>query len=437
MIKLSLLYNSIREKFMPHYFKEAVESICESIRFDSSLAQHSAKMPFGKGAYDCLCHFLSLAEKLGFETHNYDGYVGEVVFGHGEPFAILCHLDVVPAGDGWTKPPFGGIVEDGKIWGRGAMDDKGPAICTLYALKALKDRGFYPQKQIKLIVGCNEENGWGCIDYYEKVATLPETGFSPDADFPVIYAEKGILHVRLHYPLPTAPFYFLEGGTSANMVCDTCEATPRSLGTKRLLSSGLEIRGKKLISHGKSAHGSTPEKGVNAIRPMLEYFGAKNETIRKIVSDLFDDRFGLKELADETGHLTLSPDLIKYRKGELQIVCDIRYPATVPVEAVHEKLLKLGVKYETLHHQAPLYHDKNSELVQTLLSVYEACTGEKADPIAIGGGTYARALKNGVGFGPEMEGDEAVIHQPDEYITLDRVDLLLNVYERAIEKLTK
>ena len=422
---------------MPNYFHEAVESICESLRFDSSLARHSAKMPFGKGAYDCLCHFLSLAEKLGFETYNYDGYVGEVVFGQGEPFAILCHLDVVPAGDGWTKAPFDGVVEDGKIWGRGAMDDKGPAVCVLYAMKALKDRGFTPHKKIKLIVGCNEESGWGCIEYYKRIATLPENGFSPDANFPVIYAEKGILHVRLHYPLENAPFFYLEGGTSANMVCDTCEATPRSLGTKRIRAYGLEIKGKKVISHGKSAHGSTPEKGVNAIRPILEYFSARNETIRDIIADLFDDRYGLTDLEDETGKLTLSPDLIKYRKGELQIVCDIRYPATVSVDKVIEKLALFGVKYETVHHQPPLYHAKDSELVQTLLSVYEKCTGRKAEPMAIGGGTYARALKNGVGFGPEMEGDEAVIHQPDEYITLERVQLLLDIYEKAIEQLTK
>ena len=422
---------------MPHYFHEAVDAICESIRFDSSATSHSAKMPFGKGAYDCLNHFLSLAEKLGFETHNYDGYAGEVLFGQGEPFAILCHLDVVPAGDGWTKPPFGGIVQDGKIWGRGAMDDKGPAICTLFAMKALKDRGFVPNKTVKLIVGCNEESGWKCIEYYSRVAELPETGISPDADFPVIYAEKGILHVRLHYPLENAPFYFLEGGTSANMVCDCCEVFPHSLSKKRVLACGMEVRGKKIVARGKSAHGSTPEKGVNAIRPVLEYFAKQNETIAKIIADLFDDRFGLTELEDETGKLTLSPDLIKYRKGELQIVCDIRYPATFPVEKVHEKLALLGVKYETLHHQAPLYHDRNSPLVQTLLSVYEECTGTKAEPIAIGGGTYARALKNGVGFGPEMPGDEAVIHQPDEYITLERVELLLNIYEKAIEQLTK
>ncbi len=422
---------------MAHYFRETVDAICESIRFDSSLTPRSKKMPFGKGTYDCLCHFLSVAENLGFETHNYGGFAGEAVFGKGEPFAILCHLDVVPAGDGWTKPPFGGIVEDGKIWGRGAMDDKGPAFCVLYAMKALKDRGFVPNRTVKLIVGCNEENGWKCIEHYTRFTTLPETGFSPDADFPVIYAEKGILHVRLHYPLANAPFSFLEGGTGANMVCDSCAAVPYYLDEERASACGLTFDNRKLISKGKSAHASTPEQGVNAMRPMLNYFSGQSKTVASIIDGLFNDRFGLTGLEDGTGRLTFSPNLIKYRKKELQIICDIRYPATVPVERVYKKISYLGVKYETVSHRPPLCHDKNSPLVQTLLSVYEECTGEKAEPVAIGGGTYARALKNGVGFGPVMPGDEAVIHRPDEYISLGRVELLLNIYEKAIERLTK
>ncbi len=420
-----------------NYLEEAVGSIAESIRFDSSLQKKLRGAPFGKGAADCLEHFLSLAEKLGFETKNYEGYAGEVLFGEGEEFAVLCHLDVVPAGSGWEKDPFGGIVEDGKIWGRGAMDDKGPAVCVLYAMKALKDEGFVPKKRIKLIVGCNEEDGWACIEHYNEVAHMPKTGFSPDADFPVIYAEKGILHVRLHFPVIEPPFLRMQGGTGANMVCDLCEAVPRVFDEKRAQSLGLACEGRKLVSRGKSAHGSTPEKGVNAILPVLKYFEGESEAVRKIVAYLFDDAFGLKKLSDETGPLTLSPNKIVYRKGELQVICDIRYPATMSANAVHEKLRKMGVPYETLHHQKPLLVEKNDPLVTTLLGVYERCTGKKAEPVAIGGGTYARALAHGVAFGPEMEGDEAVIHQPNEYITVERVKLLLEIYREAIRELTK
>lgn len=422
---------------MSKYFEEAVKSICDSVRFDSSRGKHTAKTPFGKGAADCLEHFLDLAASLGFETRNYDNFVGEVLFGDGEEFAILCHLDVVPAGDGWTKDPFGGEISDGKIWGRGTMDDKGPAICVLYAMKALKDKGFVPNKRIKLIVGCNEESGWGCIEHYNECAHMPETGFSPDANFPVIYAEKGILQLRLHFPLERAPFLRLEGGKQANMVCDYCEAVPRSLTVKKARELGLKIDKKRIISYGKSAHGSTPELGENAILPILKFFESKSDVMKRIIDCVFDDIYGLRSFEDETGKLTMSPNVIKYCKHQMLVQVDIRYPATVPVEQVLERVAKFGVVYETVHSQKPLYHSKDSELIKTLLETYEECTGVKAEPIAIGGGTYARALKNGVGFGPEMPGDVPCIHMADEHITLERVQLLLDVYEKAIERLTK
>lgn len=427
------------EADMTNILEQTARSISESIRFDSSLSRATSKPPFGKGAADCLAHFLSLARSFGFETHNYDNYAGEVVFGEGpEEFAVLAHLDVVPAGNGWTKEPFGGEISEGKIWGRGAIDDKGPVMCVLYALKALKDEGFVPRKKIKFIVGCNEENGWACIEHYNQVATMPDEGFSPDGSFPVIYAEKGILHVRLHFPMgEKPPFFFLEGGSGPNMVCDECSATPRTLTLTKARELGLEIRNKKIIAHGKSAHGSTPELGENAILPILKFFEGKSDQVKFIIDCLFNDRFRLTELEDETGKLTLSPDMIKYRKGEVQVICDIRYPATLPLSAVTERLERIGVKYETIRHQPPLLQDKNGVLVQTLLKTYEACTGEQATPVAIGGGTYARALKNGVAFGPEMEGDEPVMHQADEYITIERVKLLLDVYQKAIRELTK
>lgn len=416
-------------------FEEVVNKISESIAFDSSKREKLKGMPFGKGAYDCLTHFLALAKKMGFQTKNYDGYAGEVTFGSGEDFAVLAHLDVVPAGGGWAKDPFGGEVSEGKIWGRGAIDDKGPAICALYAMKALKDENVVPRRTIKLIVGCNEEDGWECIEYYKKHATLPKVGISPDADFPVIYAEKGIMHVNFSFPVPNAPFATLNGGTSANMVCAFCASEPRFYDEKRAEKYHLGYLEGKITAVGKSAHGSTPECGVNAIEPVLRYYAEENDDVKRVLACVFDDVYCLKTLRDETGPLTLSPDIVHYGNGILQILCDIRYPAGYKSEQIKEILNKFAVPYEIVHEQAPLYQDKNGELVQTLLSVYEECTGEKAQPVAIGGGTYARALECGVAFGPERKGDEPVIHQANEYITLDRVKLLLEIYTNALKRL--
>lgn len=415
---------------MQKYIPDIIKNISDIIKFDSSQQPSKEGMPFGEGVAKCLDYFLSLAEFLGFETKNYDNYVGEVVWGRGEEFAILCHLDVVPAGSGWTKAPFGGEVDqkNGRIWGRGAMDDKGPAIISLYAMKALKDKGFKPNKKIKLIVGCNEESGWGCIEHYKKVAKMPKIGFSPDADFPVIYAEKGIIHLR--FAFKTQGDFSVRGGGAANMVCDYCEAEA-PVSANRLTELNLFYEEGKIVSRGKSAHGSTPEKGINAIAPMLKYLGLEN-----IYELLFVYKCGLNGLCDETGELTFSPNVIETVGDMLYITCDMRYPATFKRDEIISKLNQAQVSYQILHEQAPLFNDKNCNLIKTLCSVYSEVTGKNAQPIAIGGGTYARALECGAGFGPEEEGEENVIHQPDEYITFEKIERCFKTYTLAIERLT-
>lgn len=416
---------------MVNYFDDMVKNLSQLIKFDSSEGPAVEGKPFGTENARCLDFFLSLSSFLGFEVKNYDNYVGEVRFGSGEDFAVLAHLDVVPAGSGWTHEPFGGEVdrENGRIWGRGAMDDKGPAMITLYAMKALKDEGFKPKKTIKLILGCNEETGWRCIDHYNKVAKMPETGFSPDADFPVIYAEKGIVHLTFAFPAENAGFTDLKGGDRANMVCDYCSA---KTGLNEALKTklGMEYAVDTAISKGKSAHGSTPEKGENAIEKMLEYLGLTE--MKKL---LFEEKFGLSDLEDETGKLTFSPNVIEQKDGKIYVTCDVRYPATFTLKTVLERVDKYGVEYKIGHEQAPLFNDKNSELITTLLSVYNEVTGKQVKPVAIGGGTYARALKCGAAFGPEEEGEECTIHQPDEYITFEKIEKCFEIYKLALKKL--
>lgn len=416
---------------MKDEIKDIVKNISQIIRFDSSQGPAEERAPFGKGARKALDYFLALAEFLGFKTKDYDGYAGEVVFGEGEEFAVLAHLDVVPAGDGWSHEPFGGEIdyESGRIWGRGAMDDKGPAIITLFAMKALKDEGFAPNRKIKLIVGCNEESGWACIDYYKAHAHMPDEGISPDADFPVIYAEKGILQLKLAFPAE-GNFTELHGGGAANMVCARCEVNARA-DEKRLKEYGLSVEDGKIVAHGKSAHGSTPEKGVNAIAPILQYL-----QLDGIYAALFGHCFGLKELKDETGPLTFSPNVIEQKDGKIFVTCDVRYPATLDRSAVLEPLDRAGVSYEIGHEQPPLFNDRQGKLISTLCGVYNEVTGKNLQPVAIGGGTYARALKFGAAFGPEEEGEESTIHQPDEYITFEKIEKCYEIYKLALRRLT-
>ena len=421
---------------MHNYFEEIKKSLKKLISIPSVEGKPDGDKPFGKDVYDALDYTLSLAQSLGFETVNYDNYIGEAVYGEGEDLAILVHLDVVPAGklSEWKHPPFSATEENGRIYGRGAMDDKGPAITCLYAMKALKDQGFVPKKKIKLIFGCNEESGWKCIEHYKKVAKFPDYGFSPDADFPVLYAEKGILHVEFSFPVPEK-IAFLKGGDRVNMVCDRVEAVA-PFDRKAAEKYGVKTENGKLVTLGKSAHGSTPEKGVNALRPMLAYLeeaAGLPETARKY---LFEDALSLKSLSDDTGRLTMSPDVAEIRDGKLFITVDFRYPSTADGQKILDTLKQIS-DYTVISHQLPLYNDKNGFLIQTLLSVYNETTGEHAEPIAIGGGTYARALKEGTAFGPQMAGEEETIHQPNEYVTEENLRLQFIMYKEAIRRLSE
>ncbi len=438
---------------MQAYFDEIVQSTVEILKFDSSLKPaegENGEFPFGKETADCLAYFLNLAKSFGFETRNYDNYIGEVVFGEGEEFAILAHLDVVPAGSGWKYPPFGGVINDDiskggvkgmKIWGRGAMDDKTPAIVCLYALKAMKDEGVLPKRKIKLIVGCNEEAGWKCIEHYKKVAQMPKEGFTPDTAFPVIYAEKGILHFTLSFPINEPPMSALTAGERVNMVCDKAVAILTKAAGAKLVGYENPIAGTRLSYDnttnilrvdGKSAHGAIPAKGANALQALLAFLGSFHEDIRYAYELLFEDCLGLKALEDETGVLTLSPNLASWKNGVLSITSDVRFPATFAKETVLERLEEAGLQVEVNDYRAPFYNDPKGDLISTLMGVYNEVTGENASPISGSGATYARVLECGCGFGPEMRGEEVTLHQANEYVTFDSIRRMSEIYYRAI-----
>lgn len=421
---------------MEKYFENLKENLKKLISIDSVQSDAKEGKPFGEGAYRALNFTLSLAESLGFKTKNYDNYIGEVEYGEGEEMAILCHLDVVPVGklSSWKYPPFSATEVDGKIYGRGATDDKGPAIVCLYCLKALKDEGFKPKKKIKLIFGCNEESGWGCIDHYNKVAKMPEFGFSPDADFPVIYAEKGILHVKFLFE-NIGGLKSVSGGSAINVVCDRCDAIA-PYNENKAEKFGVKKDGETIFALGKTAHASSPEKGINAIEKLVSYLESEGLITDKIKKYLFDDELGLKKINDETGHLTMSPNMIEMENGKIAVSVDFRYPATKKKEDI-EKIIEKIAPYEILSHHAPLFNDRESFLIKTLTSIYNEETGENLAPIAIGGGTYARALKCGAGFGPETADEDFLIHQPNEYVSLENLKFQFRIYKKAIKRLSE
>lgn len=421
-------------------FEKIKESLKTLVSFPSVQGEATENKPFGDGVFGALKYFLDLAGSFGFETINYDNYIGEVVFGEGktekDEIAILVHLDVVPAGDlaAWKYPPFEATEADGKIYGRGTTDDKGPAMVCLYCMKELKDEGYVPNKKIRLILGCNEETGWKCIDHFEKVSRFPDYGFSPDGDFPVIYAEKGILHAKFTFKSLSDELKELCGGERINVVCDKCEAIA-PLNPDFMKQCEVTEENGKLVTKGVSAHGSTPDKGVNAILKMVTYLEKTGVIDGRIRTYLFEDKLGLKDLKDETGNLTMSPDIISLENGKINVSVDFRYPSLLDGDKLIEAL-KVIAPVEVLSHQKPLFNDKNGFLVTTLLKIYNEETGENEKPLAIGGGTYARALKYGAAFGPE-KGEDCHIHQPNEFVTIEKLKLQYKIYKRAIKELSK
>ena len=275
---------------------------------------------------------------------------------------------------------------------------------------------------------------------------MPEEGFTPDADFPVIYAEKGILHFTLSFPIENAPFTALQAGERVNMVCDLAQAILTKKAGAKLVGYKNKVLGTSfsydnttniLRAYGKSAHGSTPDKGANALGALLDFLGSFNESCQKAYDVLFNDSLGLKTLSDETGVLTLSPNAASFSGGVLKITSDVRFPATIPLDTITKKLDSLGLEYAIESYKEPLYNDPNGALISTLSGVYAKLTGKNASPLAIGGGTYARALKCGCGFGPYLPETEDVIHQPNEYITFEHIKLLGEIYFEAIKEITE
>lgn len=408
---------------MAENFNKAINSLKNWIKIESVKKPSLIDAPFGEDIKLMLETVLNEAKSLGFETKNYGGYVGEVIFGEGNDLdgvAILCHLDVVPQGDetAWENPPFSGIEKDGYIFGRGAVDNKGAGAICLYALNELKEEGFVPSKKIKLIFGCDEESGMGCIEHYKKVAVMPNTGFSPDADFPVIYAEKGIYHIKYTFS-KDQKIKNVYGGTATNVVPDYAV---------------VEIGDKKLEFFGKTAHGSTPEFGDNAIKKALYYMVKEGLFSEQAYEFLFNGRL-FEKFEDESGKLTFSPNVITADSDNIYISVDVRYPVHYTLQEVEKVTEKVG-RFIVLEHKKPLYVDKNGSLCKTLMSVYQKHTGKTEQPITTGGGTYARALKNGVAFGPVFDGG-AVCHVPNEKIAISDLQKAFYIYKDAIKELSK
>ena len=452
------------------YKDELIKDLQDSIRIKSVEEEAKPGMPFGEGPAKALEHFLSVGEKLGFKAENFDNYAGHIDFGtddQEEMVGILGHVDVVPEGTGWDHDPYGAEIVDNKMFGRGTLDDKGPMMICLYAMKALKDAGVPLKRKVRMILGANEETGWGCMKHYFEKLQMPHpaVSFTPDSEFHVTFAEKGIL--RGLFRVKTDADITVKAGNVFNAVPESAtitlhlsykEAAERELplyneGKENKIS--FEIAENKIIvtSKGVAAHAAHPSLGYNSLSALMIFLGRldiKENGFKEMIK-FFNDKIqmefngkllGLNLVDEPSGEITINFGKCYVENGELIVSMDMRFPVTFEAESIKEKLFTVlseyGLTFEPLKEEKPLYVPKDNFLVKTLMEVYQDMTGDmESQPISTGGGTYAKAVSNCVAFGALLKGTPDSMHQKNECIDLASLDTLLPLFVETIYRLAK
>ena len=436
---------------------DMIETLQRWIRVPSVRAERSAdNAPFGEGVRRALDVAMADLARLGMNPRDIDGYCCDAEIGEGEEtVAVLAHLDVVPEGDGWDHDPYGGEIIDGRLIGRGTADDKGPGVAALFAMKAIVDAGIKLNKRCRLILGCDEESGMEDLHYYEEKIGLPDKGFSPDASFPLINTEKGITSLKLHAPISDERLVSIASGTRSNVVPGTAVAVVagdwREAAADAFcvededcsIETELVDGNTKVIVTGVPAHASTPDAGKNAAKMLIAVLaklgigGAPIALLDEAAGEgAYGVNLGIAGSDAVSGRLTINMGLLFADEKEITVTFDCRYPvfynALLLRETVAKRLAPAGFVLEPGRISEPHHVPESSELVTKLMGVYNEITGTDSKPFAIGGGTYARHLKEGVAFGMLFPGDPELEHQANESIGIDSFVRAARIYAYSI-----
>ncbi len=445
-------------KLANDYKEEALDLLKRLISCASVLGEYkpNSDAPFGRECKRALNTLLEQAEKDGFITKNVDNYAGHIEFGSGdEKVGILAHLDVVPVKkEEWETDPFELVIKGDKMFARGSLDDKGPLVASYIAMKILKNLGFKPNKKIRLIAGCDEESGSRCLEHYFEHEPKPEYGFSPDADFPLIYGEKAMMSYDILGDVKDDIIEEFICGDRYNIVPSVAKAKLKvdlkKEFEKYLKDNNVEgkIEGDYLVCFGKASHGAFPQNGINAATLIFKFLKENtNSKLANFMDEYFNDdcygkKLGYALYDEEMKHLTSNLAIVMINNGKLKIGVNCRVPLDSGLDLIKNKVLEAVKKYnysfkvvsESNRHYVP----KDSFLVKSLMAAYQEVTGDyKNEPITIGGGTYAREMTNAVAFGALMPGREDVCHIANEYMYLDDFMNAIKVYIVAIYNLSK
>ena len=415
--------------------------------------------PFGKANRAVLDEALKLMSDNGLKTNNLDYYCGYGEAGEGDKvIGILAHLDIVPAGEGWKSDPFTLLNKDDVLYGRGVSDDKGAVIASLYALKYLIEEKYPFKKRVRLITGCNEESGSKCIEHYVEKEGQIDMGFTPDGNFPGIFAEKGMIGGII--VSNNSKIINIKGGDASNIVPKkvNVEVPINSYDESTLneffrdhdieyniIKSDESIR---LTVFGKSAHASLPDEGINAIAYLMEglYRAEFNDELvayfhDKIALCTHGEKLGLDVLKDEYTDFTMNVGLIRKEGEKIIITLDNRFPVTRKIEDVKPRLLEtlnLGNNhFEVSSSVEPLFFSLDDPMIKALKAAYEKVSGDDSPMMAIGGGTYAKAMPNCIAFGCEFNGEENHIHDANECLKVSSLLKQVEIYVEAIKNLNE
>ncbi|MGL5330499.1 MAG: M20 family metallopeptidase [Peptostreptococcaceae bacterium] len=433
---------------------EMLNSIIESVKIPSVMSDEKEGAPFGENIDKALKNVLSLCDKLGFKTTYKDGYYGYAEIGEGQELVgILGHLDVVPEGElsTWDYHPYEGTIVDGKLYGRGTQDDKGPTIAAIYATKALMDLGIKFNKRVRFIFGTDEENLWRDMQKYkENNEEIPCCGFTPDSKFPMINAEKGLLQVVL--TCKEGSEVKLKAGNAFNSVPDKAIYSGKDIEKlkKELDNLGFEYvyENDKICVLGTSIHSQISDTGKNAISRLC--IALNNIDIKSNAIDFISDIIGedananniIKDCIDDvSGKLTVNVGKIELNNECQSIGLDIRIPVTYKKEDVVNPLVQIAKKYNLEYDEHDwldsIYVSEDNFLIKTLRKVFEKETGLDSTPLSSGGATYARALDNCVAFGCILPGKAKTEHQANEHIVIEDLMKATEIYSLAIHELVK
>lgn len=456
------------EKKISEFFEEHKEEFLKSIGAlvaipSISTPKETGPYPFGENCARVLDEALSMGRELGFQVQNHDYYCGSILLPgeEGGEIGMFAHLDVVPEGTGWKNPPYELQIEDGWLFGRGSSDNKGPAVTALYAMRCIKESGMKLRHNIRLFLGCSEENGMLDIEYYLKHFKAPDFSFTPDASFSVCYSEKGIFEADYTAPLPEELKEF-SAGTASNAVAGNAYAvlSDPSVSEPELNKKdwpGIHLSREngllKVEAVGSSAHAAFPEGAVNAGAMLAAYLresglvGEEGCRILGFPAECFTGHYGealgIDYESEQLGRLTAVCGMIRTEGGKLRLNINIRYPAEVGSEQMAEKIAGKAASYgwenSVARDDAPSYISPDNPLVKALDEACRKQLGDSFAPYTMGGGTYARKLPNAVAFGPGIRGQKKPGpdghgggHQPDECVQLKVLENAFHIYVNSL-----